>query len=105
MRIHHFPSPAAAAQACARHVLERIHAKLAMHADATLAISGGVSPKPMFEYFARAVFAWERVHVFWVDARGVPPTDPQSNFKMAAETWLTPARVPPTNIHRIEAEL
>jgi len=35
----------------------------------------------------------------------VPPGDPQSNYTMAAETWLEPARFPEANIHRIRAEL
>jgi 6-phosphogluconolactonase len=50
--------------------------------DATLAISGGTSPKLMFEVFAKTKFDWDRVQLFWVDERGVPPTDSQSNFKL-----------------------
>jgi 6-phosphogluconolactonase len=45
------------------------------------------------------------VHVFWVDERVVPPTDPQSNYKLAFDTWLGPAKFPLANIHRVETEL
>jgi 6-phosphogluconolactonase len=72
---------------------------------ATLAISGGSSPKPMFELFAASGFPWKSVHVFWVDERYVPPNDLQSNFRMANETWLAPAKVPAENIHRVPTEL
>jgi 6-phosphogluconolactonase len=72
---------------------------------ATLAISGGSSPKLMFEIFARTMFPWERVHLFWVDERIVPPTDPQSNFKLAQDTWLKPVGFPEANLHRVVAEL
>src|SRR5215813_1766260 len=72
---------------------------------ASLAISGGSSPKPMYEYFARTRFDWDRVHLFWVDERGVPPTDKQSNFRFANETWLAAAKYPESNIHRVKAEL
>jgi 6-phosphogluconolactonase len=72
---------------------------------ATLAISGGSSPRPMFELFAASGFPWQRVHVFWVDERYVPPNDLQSNFRMANETWLVPAKVPSENIHRVRTEL
>ena len=72
---------------------------------ATLAISGGSSPRPMFELFAASGFPWSRVHVFLVDERYVPPNDSQSNFRMANETWLTPAKVPAENIHRVPTEL
>ena len=59
----------------------------------------------MFEVFSRTAFPWDKVHLFWVDERIVPPTDPQSNYKLAFDTWLGPARFPPANIHRVEAEL
>jgi 6-phosphogluconolactonase len=71
---------------------------------ATLAISGGNSPKPMFEVFAAAPFDWNRVQLFWVDERCVPPTDAQSNFKLANDTWLAPAKFPASNIHRVQTE-
>jgi 6-phosphogluconolactonase len=71
----------------------------------TLAISGGSSPKLMFEYMARQPFAWDSVHVFWVDERAVPPDDSQSNFKMANEALIEPAGIPVSNVHRILAEL
>jgi 6-phosphogluconolactonase len=59
----------------------------------------------MFEQFAEMPMPWDRVHIFWVDERGVPPDHPQSNYGMARAAWLGPARVPQENIHRIEAEL
>jgi len=90
-----------AAQACGRHILDLLGQK----PRSTLAISGGSSPKPMFEMFAHAAFVWSRVDLFWVDERGVPPGDPQSNFKLANDLWLKPAGFPPSGIHRIQAEL
>ena len=40
-------------------------------------------PKLMFEKLAATRFAWDQVHLFWVDERCVPPTDASSNFKLA----------------------
>jgi 6-phosphogluconolactonase len=102
-RVLHTPEEAAIE--CGRHILVRLEDAMAAGARATLAISGGTSPKPMFAYFARTDFAWSRVHLFWVDERCVPPDHPQSNFKMARDAWLAPARFPAANIHRIRAEL
>jgi 6-phosphogluconolactonase len=90
-----------ATEACARHILSRLEGK----PKATLAISGGSSPKIMFEIFAKTAFPWERVQLFWVDERGVPPDDAQSNFKLANDHWLAPGGFPKANIHRIQAEL
>jgi 6-phosphogluconolactonase len=103
--LRRFADAAGAAQACGQQILEWLREAVAERGRATLAISGGSSPRPMFEMFARTPFAWERVHLFWVDERGVPPTDPQSNFKLANDTWLSPCGFPPSNLHRIETEL
>jgi len=59
----------------------------------------------MFKLFSKSGFSWEQVDVFWVDERCVPPSDPLSNFRLANESWLTPAKVPAGNIHRVATEL
>jgi len=99
------PSPQEAAQACAGFVLEKLAAALKTAPRATLAISGGSTPKLLFADLAKAVFDWSNVHIFWVDERCVPPADSQSNFKLANETLLQAAKIPPQNIHRIYGEL
>ncbi len=100
-----FPEVKAAAEACAAHIGERIEEALSGRGHATLALSGGVTPKPMFARLAAMRLPWDRVHVFWVDERVVPPTDAESNYKLAADALLVPARVPQRNIHRIHGEL
>jgi 6-phosphogluconolactonase len=96
--IHKGPN---AAEECGRHILGILDAK----PRSTLAISGGSSPAPMFKLFAACGFDWSRVDLFWVDERGVPPDDSQSNFKLANDLWLKPAGVPEANIHRMKGEL
>lgn len=94
-----------AAQACADFVIARLEERLSGKESATLALSGGSTPRLLFESLATRGFPWQQVHVFWVDERAVPPTDPRSNYKLAAETLLIPVRVPQRNIHRVHAEL
>ena len=89
-----------AAEHCAAQIL---HYLRDTHRS-TLAISGGSSPRVMFEIFAATPFDWNRVQLFWVDERCVPPTDAQSNFKLANDTWLAPAKFPAANIHRVQTE-
>src|SRR5512142_2355490 len=101
MSVLRYPDPVAAAEACGQRILDLLAQAIAARKRATLAISGGTSPKPMFELFVKSRFRWEQVHIFWVDERCVPVTDPQSNFRMANEAWLTPAKVPVSNIHRV----
>jgi 6-phosphogluconolactonase len=44
------------------------------------------------------------VHFFWADERCVPPTDPESNFKMADEFLFEPLKIQKRQIHRIPGE-
>ena len=78
---------------------------------ARLAVSGGSTPKAMFAlladqsapYFARV--PWDELHLYWVDERCVPPTDADSNYRMADEAMLSKVPLPPTQINRMEGEL
>jgi 6-phosphogluconolactonase len=101
---HTHAGGSAAAEACARSILARLETATAGGGTATLAISGGTSPVPMFRALAAHGFHWTRVHLFWVDERAVPATDPQSNFRLAEENFIVPARFPSRNVHRIETE-
>jgi 6-phosphogluconolactonase len=104
MKVLRYPDPIAAAGACGQHILDLLGEALGQRRWATLAVSGGTSPRPMFELFAKSRMLWEQVHIFWVDERYVPPTDPQSNFRLADEIWLGPAKVPAGNIHRVPTQ-
>jgi 6-phosphogluconolactonase len=105
MEMRRFADARQAAEGCGRQILEWLREAIGERGRATLAISGGSSPRPIFELFAETPFEWERVHLFWVDERGVPPDDAQSNFKLTQDTWLHGGAVPRSNIHRIETEL
>jgi 6-phosphogluconolactonase len=105
MDIRQFADAEAAATACAQQILDWLREAIDNRGQTAMAISGGSSPRRMFEIFARTTFEWERVHLFWVDERAVPPTDAQSNFKFAQDAWLKPGNFPAPNIHRVLAEL
>ena len=96
--------PLAAAQACAQHMLQTLAGAVKEREKAAIAISGGTTPKLLFQYLAEAEFDWSRVHVFWVDERAVPPGDPQSNYTLAFDNWLSAVSYPAANVHRIHAE-
>jgi 6-phosphogluconolactonase len=102
---HTYPDAAAAAEACAHRLIALLEEALSGNEFATLAISGGSTPKLMYPRLAEARFPWNRVHLFWVDERCVPPTDAASNYKLALETLITPAHIPQRQVHRIFGEL
>ena len=55
----------------------------------TLALSGGSTPKPVYERLATLDYPWSDVDVFFGDERCVPPDHPESNFRMANEALLS----------------
>ena len=62
-----------------------------------VALSGGRVAQKFFTATAvpggaRKV-SFDRVHFFWADERCVPPTDPESNFKLANECLFTPLNI------------
>jgi 6-phosphogluconolactonase len=72
----------------------------------TVALSGGSTPKALYSLLAAnyASFAWNRVFLFFGDERHVPPTDPESNYRMVNESLLTKIAIPPENVFRVAAE-
>ena len=73
-----------------------------------IAISGGHSPQHFFEMLGTLpqskALQWNKIQLFWVDERYVPPSSPQSNYKLAADTFLSKVPIPQDNIHRIPTE-
>jgi 6-phosphogluconolactonase len=73
-----------------------------------VAISGGHTPKRFFELLGEVpevrFLPWDKIQVFWVDERYVPPDSQWSNYKLAADTFLTKVAIPQENIHRIPTE-
>jgi 6-phosphogluconolactonase len=74
-----------------------------------VAISGGSTPVRFFERLSNAsVYSkiqWDKVHIFWVDERCVPPSSEASNFGLATHTFLLDIPIPGENIHRVTGEL
>ncbi len=85
---------------------EFISSLLARQSTVSIALSGGETPKALFDYWAAQpdVLDWNRILFFWGDERCVAPTDSQSNYGMTKQHLLDKVPVPATNIFRIEGE-
>ena len=70
-----------------------------------VAVPGGSVASAFFPSLAQSRVDWSRTEVFWTDERAVPPRDPDSNYALALALLLSPARVPPERVHRMEGEL
>jgi 6-phosphogluconolactonase len=77
----------------------------------TVALSGGSTPRGIFGLIAddqknpEKKLLWEKIFVFFGDERHVPPTDSESNYRMANESLLSKVPIPEQNVFRVAAEL
>ncbi|MCB2209484.1 6-phosphogluconolactonase [bacterium] len=75
----------------------------------SVSLSGGGTPKPVYAALAeqpyRDLINWEKVDLFWGDERHVPPTDPDSNYRMVNEVLLDRVPIPEENVYRVPAEM
>jgi 6-phosphogluconolactonase len=71
-----------------------------------VAMSGGSTPRSLYSRLASdySDFAWNRVFLFFGDERHVPPTDPESNYRMVNESLLAKIAIPAENVFRVLAE-
>ena len=99
---------AALADAAAQWIAATIEADISERGTCAVALSGGTTPRPVYERLARPPLsrriAWQSVVIFFGDERAVPPTDPRSNYGMVQATLLEHVDVPPAQVHRMEAE-
>ena len=104
--VHAFPSPDALATAAAERILSALREALAARGRASLVLSGGSTPEPVFRRLAARPDAldWPRVHVFWSDERCVPPDDADSNYGLARQTLLDALPIPEAQVHRMACE-
>jgi 6-phosphogluconolactonase len=74
-----------------------------------VAISGGHTPEGFFELLAEGPKAksiqWDKIQLFWVDERCVPPDADASNYGLAAHTFLDKVDIPSQNVHRMPGEV
>lgn len=96
IELHAFDDPRAQSDALAQAVGDALHASLAAQASApqtgvrraTLAVSGGTSPRPFLQTLSTRPFDWAHIDVTLVDDRWVPESDTASNSRLAHETLL-----------------
>jgi 6-phosphogluconolactonase len=113
LKIEYFVEADAAALAAraARHFIEAAEAAVAARGVARIAISGGSTPKVAFGMLADPALPWlkrmpwDKLDLYWVDERCVPPDHADSNYRMTREAMLDHVPLAPAQIHRMEGEL
>jgi 6-phosphogluconolactonase len=93
------PSKEALIERSLQLVLQKMTTAIKERGICTIALSGGSTPKPLYEAIATQDLPWDKIHIFWGDERYVPPTHPDSNEGMARSAWLNKVPIPESNIH------
>jgi len=105
------PDAAALARRAAQYIVEMVDEAVDRRGRARVAISGGSTPRATFELLGdpglpwRGRMQWDKLDLYWVDERCVPPDDPESNYRMTREALLDRVALRPEQIHRMEGEL
>ena len=76
------------AETLARDVADELIRAIAAKGKATLAVSGGATPRLFFDKLSRAELAWARVTVTLVDERQVPESSERSNARLVRRHLL-----------------
>ncbi len=104
-----FANPDELARAAASDWLNEIQSARAAAKPHNVALSGGrITQKFFSETVAQAQarqVGWNLVQFFWADERGLPPSDPESNFKLADERLFAPLKISASQIHRLRGEI
>ncbi|MCU0473233.1 MAG: 6-phosphogluconolactonase [Bacteroidales bacterium] len=102
-----YPTPESLAEAFAGDMVNMIKESEKKRSVFTVVLSGGNTPRLLFSVLAGKYIKsvdWSLVHFFWGDERCVPPEDPESNYGVAFQFFLSKIEIPGKNIHRIRGE-
>ncbi len=107
--LHIFPSENEVLGALADFFVATAAAAVAARGRFAVALSGGSSPKKLYELLAtpayRARVAWERGCFFFGDERNVPHTSPDSNYLMAKTALFDPLGIRPAQVFAVDTAL
>lgn len=82
---------------------------LSKHDRFTIALSGGNTPKKLYQLLASDEYknkiSWKQLHIFWGDERYVPFTDERNNAKMAFDELLSHVPVHEHHIHIMQTDI
>ncbi|NLS02429.1 6-phosphogluconolactonase [Rhizobium sp. P32RR-XVIII] len=86
--MHAFANSADLARSLADKVVERLSAAIAARGAASIAVSGGSTPKAFFQELSSRDLDWSKVTATLVDERLVPADNDRSNHLLVADNLL-----------------
>jgi 6-phosphogluconolactonase len=105
--VRRFADLDALSRAAADELIELARAAIAGRGRFHVALSGGSTPKRLFQLLAArpGALPWDGVELWWGDERCVPPDHADSNYGMARAALIEPLGLAEARVHRIHGEL
>ena len=107
--LHILPDNAGLLQAAAEFLRDTINDVLSTKSFCTIALSGGSTPKGLYERLASSGFSnnipWSKLRFFLGDERYVPLDHPDSNYKMIRESLFKDRQPEPGTLFPVDTTL
>ena len=110
--VRRFADLDALSRAAADELAAIARAAVADRGTCSLALSGGSTPKRLFQLLAqrgRDALPWDHIELWWGDESTVPPDHADSNYRMTREALLDPLGLPlglaASHVHPIDGAL
>ena len=107
-QLHVFSDPEALSNGAAEFITTLSRKVIASTGNFSIALSGGTTPQRLYTLLGSPLYHekidWKQVHIFWADERCVPKDHPESNYKLAFDSFLAHVSISKENIHRIKGE-
>jgi 6-phosphogluconolactonase len=109
MKLHIYDTKDQMSNQLASWMVELISETLKVREFFYLVLSGGETPKLLFQKLASAKYKdqinWKRIHIFWGDERVVPFNDERNNAKMAFDILINNTDIPASQVHIMRTDI
>ena len=96
-----FPSPESLAESACESFCNLASVVIREGRPFRVSLSGGSTPKRLYEKLAKRSLPWDQIDWFFGDERNVPHDHEDSNYRMVHEALFGPADIPEDRIHPV----
>lgn len=80
-------------------IADVISSSIKKRGECIIGLSGGSTPKPIYEALGKMELPWDKVKIFLVDERYISADDTESNQRLLKDTLLSSAAIPKEHIY------
>ncbi|WP_164100579.1 6-phosphogluconolactonase [Candidatus Laterigemmans baculatus] len=103
--LHTYDAPHSMLDAIHRELVALIEKTVEAQGVCRISLSGGSTPKQLYQRLGASELPWDRIEWYWGDERNVPPGDAESNYRMVREAMLDQASVPASQVFPVPIQI